>query len=120
MGPLREGSGRGAGRSARPSGCEAARRIDWIEAPTIGLDDSAAPLYRWFPDGVLNTCANAVDRHVAAGRGDVAAIRYDSPVTGTKAHDHLRRTARPGLAASRASLPTSASAAATGSSSTCR
>ena len=51
----------------------------------MGLDDSAAPLYRWFPDGVLNTCANAVDRHVAAGRGDVAAIRYDSPVTGTKA-----------------------------------
>ncbi len=63
----------------------AAGRIDWIDAPTVGLDDSAAPLYRWFPDGMLNTCANAVDRHVAAGRGDVAAIRYDSPVTGTKA-----------------------------------
>ena len=68
-----------------PSGfwLDAARRIDWIEAPTIGLDPSAAPLYRWFPDGVLNTCANAVDRHVAAGRGDQMAVHYDSPVTGT-------------------------------------
>ena len=64
---------------------EAASRIDWIDAPEVGLDDSAAPLYRWFPDGVLNTCANALDRHVAAGRGDRVAIRYDSPVTGTKA-----------------------------------
>ena len=63
----------------------AAERIKWVEAPTVGLDETGAPLYRWFPDGVLNTCANAVDRHVAAGRGDVAAIRYDSPVTGTKA-----------------------------------
>jgi propionyl-CoA synthetase len=72
---------------ADPSGfwLEAAQRIDWVERPTVGLDDSAAPLYRWFPDGVLNTCANAVDRHVDAGRGGVAAIRYDSPVTGTKA-----------------------------------
>ncbi len=62
---------------------DAARRIDWIQRPTIGLDSTNAPLYRWFPDGVLNTCANAVDRHVAAGRGDRVAIHYDSPVTGT-------------------------------------
>ena len=68
-----------------PSGfwLDAARRIDWIERPNVGLDATAAPLYRWFPDGVLNTCANAVDRHVAAGRGDRVAIHYDSPVTGT-------------------------------------
>ena len=59
-------------------------RIDWIEPPSIALDSSAAPLYRWFPDGVLNTCFNAVDRHVAAGRGDRVAIQYDSPVTGTQ------------------------------------
>jgi propionyl-CoA synthetase len=58
-------------------------RVDWIEAPTTALDSSSAPLYRWFPDGVLNTCANAVDRHVAAGRGDRVAIQYDSPVTAT-------------------------------------
>jgi propionyl-CoA synthetase len=64
---------------------EAAERIDWVTPPTVGLDASAAPLYRWFPDGVLNTCANAVDRHVEAGRGERVAIRYDSPVTGTMA-----------------------------------
>ena len=59
-------------------------RIDWIKAPTTALDSSAAPLYRWYPDGVLNTCFNALDRHVAAGRGDRVAIQYDSPVTGTQ------------------------------------
>ena len=63
---------------------EAAKAIDWITPPTTVLDDSAAPLYRWFPDGTLNTCYNAVDRHVEAGRGDQPAIRYDSPVTGAK------------------------------------
>jgi propionyl-CoA synthetase len=62
---------------------EQSARVDWVEAPATALDASSAPLYRWFPDGVLNTCANAVDRHVAAGRGDRVAIRYDSPVTGT-------------------------------------
>ncbi|MEI6361480.1 MAG: propionyl-CoA synthetase [Actinomycetes bacterium] len=59
-------------------------RVDWIQAPTSALDDSEAPIYRWFPDGVLNTSANALDRHVAAGRGDRVAIHYDSPVTGTQ------------------------------------
>ena len=57
--------------------------IDWTVAPTVGLDDSRAPLYRWFPDGELNTCANALDRHVAAGRGDRVALQYDSPLTGS-------------------------------------
>ena len=61
----------------------AARRIDWIDAPTVALDASRAPLYRWFPDATLNTCANALDRHVAAGRGDRIALQYDSPVTGS-------------------------------------
>ena len=46
------------------------------------LDDSNPPFYRWFTGGELNTCYNAVDRHVEAGRGDQAAIIYDSPVTG--------------------------------------
>jgi propionyl-CoA synthetase len=63
---------------------EQASAIDWIEAPTRALDDSRAPFYQWFPDGVCNTCHNAVDRHVAAGRGDQAAIIHDSPVTGSK------------------------------------
>jgi propionyl-CoA synthetase len=59
-------------------------RIDWIDPPSRALDASAAPLYRWFPDAVLNTSSNAVDRHVAAGRGGRVAIQYDSPVTGTQ------------------------------------
>ncbi|HAN70630.1 MAG TPA: propionyl-CoA synthetase, partial [Actinobacteria bacterium] len=50
--------------------------------PTIGLDASAAPMYRWFPDGVMNTCVNALDRHVDAGRGSRIAVIHDSPVTG--------------------------------------
>ena len=48
------------------------------------LDDTNPPFYRWFPDGELNTCANALDRHVDDGRGDQAALIYDSPVTGTQ------------------------------------
>ena len=63
---------------------EAARAIDWDAPPTEMLDASRAPLYRWFPDGRLNTCFNAVDRHVAAGRGDQPAIIHDSPVTDSK------------------------------------
>ncbi|WP_456238108.1 propionyl-CoA synthetase [Nonomuraea cypriaca] len=57
---------------------EAALGIDWDVAPaTVTRDD------RWFPDGRLNTCHNALDRHVAAGRGGQAALIHDSPVTGT-------------------------------------
>ena len=63
----------------------AADYIDWDVKPTRALDDSAAPLYRWFSDAMCNTCFNAVDRHVRDGRGDQAAIIYDSPITGTKA-----------------------------------
>jgi propionyl-CoA synthetase len=62
----------------------AAREIDWTRAPTQALDSSAAPLYRWFPDGELNTCHNALDRHVAAGHGERTALIYDSPVTGNQ------------------------------------
>ncbi|MDG4824125.1 propionyl-CoA synthetase [Asanoa sp. WMMD1127] len=62
----------------------AAREIEWFRPPTTVLDDSAPPFYRWFPDGTLNTCFNAVDRHVRAGRGDQAAIDYDSPVTDSR------------------------------------
>ncbi|WP_420124351.1 propionyl-CoA synthetase [Nakamurella sp.] len=62
---------------------DAAASIDWTAAPTRALDAGAAPLFRWFPDGELNVCANALDRHVAAGRGEQAALIHDSPVTGT-------------------------------------
>jgi propionyl-CoA synthetase len=63
---------------------EAAEGIDWEQRWDRVLDDSNPPIYRWFPGGKLNTCYNAVDRHVAAGRGDQAAIIYDSPVTDSK------------------------------------
>ena len=63
---------------------KAARRIDWIRPPTRIFDAGAGVWGRWFPDATCNTCFNALDRHVAAGRGGQAAILYDSPVTGTK------------------------------------
>ncbi|WP_370890894.1 propionyl-CoA synthetase [Janibacter sp. GXQ6167] len=63
---------------------EAASAIEWITPPSTVLDDSNPPFYRWFSDGTLNTCFNAVDRHVRDGRGGQDAIIYDSPVTGTK------------------------------------
>ena len=63
---------------------EQARAIDWVTPPHTALDDSKAPLYRWFTDATVNTCYNAVDRHVENGRGEQAAIIYDSPVTDTK------------------------------------
>ncbi|MUL66127.1 propionyl-CoA synthetase [Mycobacterium sp. CBMA 234] len=62
----------------------AAEAIDWTVAPTRALDDSAAPHYRWFPDGQLNTCYNALDRHVAAGNGDRTALIYDSAMVGVQ------------------------------------
>ena len=61
----------------------AASGIDWYRRPTVVLDKSNPPFYRWFADGTLNTCFNALDRHVRDGRGDQAALIYDSPVTGT-------------------------------------
>jgi len=63
---------------------DAAAGIDWIRPWDKVLDASAAPFYRWFAGGELNTCFNAVDRHVASGRGAQAAIIYDSPVSDTK------------------------------------
>ena len=63
---------------------DAARDILWRTEPSTVLDASRAPFYRWFPDGVLNTCENALDRHVADGHGDRVALIYDSPVTDTQ------------------------------------
>ena len=62
---------------------EAAEDIVWIKRWDKVLDGSNLPFYRWFVGGVLNTCYNAVDHHVATGRGDQPAIIYDSPVTNT-------------------------------------
>jgi propionyl-CoA synthetase len=63
---------------------EAAAEIDWLEKPKATFDPEAGIYGRWFPGGVCNTCFNALDRHVDAGRGDQAAIIYDSPVAGLK------------------------------------
>lgn len=61
----------------------AADAVDWVRKPSKALFDGHAPLYEWFSDGMINTCWNAVDRHVA-DRGDQSAIIHDSPVTGRK------------------------------------
>jgi len=61
---------------------EAAEDIHWIRKWDTVLDASNPPFYRWFVGAEVNTCYNAVDRHVAAGRGSQAAIIYDSPATG--------------------------------------
>ena len=63
---------------------EQAALVDWIKKPKRILDDDRPPFYRWFPDASLNTCYNALDRHVVHGHGDRTALIYDSAVTGTK------------------------------------
>jgi len=63
---------------------EAARAIHWEKPWDRVLDTDNPPFYRWFAGGELNTCYNALDRHLEAGRGTQAALIYDSPVTGTK------------------------------------
>jgi len=60
---------------------EAAALIDWYREPDTIMDTSALPFSRWFAGGELNTCHNALDRHVEAGRGDQPALIHDSPVT---------------------------------------
>jgi propionyl-CoA synthetase len=72
--------------TADPEGywLDAAGAIDWAVKPKTALNASRAPFYEWFTDAMGNTCWNAVDRHVLAGRGKQAAIIHDSPVTGTK------------------------------------
>jgi propionyl-CoA synthetase len=61
---------------------EAAQAIDWEARWERVLDSSRPPFYRWFSGARLNTCWNALDRHVAAGRGERVALIWDSPVTG--------------------------------------
>ena len=62
----------------------AADAIDWVKKPSKALFSERAPLYEWFCDSEVNTCYNAVDRHVLNGRADQKAIIYDSPMTDTK------------------------------------
>ncbi len=62
---------------------EQAERIDWVERWDRILDDRNPPFYRWFAGAKVNTCHNALDRHVDSGRAEQTALIYDSPVTGT-------------------------------------
>lgn len=61
----------------------AAEKIKWYKRWDKVLDSSNKPFYRWFKGGSINTCYNAIDRHVEEGRGDQYAVIYDSPVTDT-------------------------------------
>jgi len=63
---------------------DASGLIDWYTEPSVVLDRSNPPFYRWFAGGMLNTCFNAVDRHVRDGRAGQPALIYDSPVTGSQ------------------------------------
>ncbi|MCW8889536.1 MAG: propionyl-CoA synthetase [Sedimenticola sp.] len=63
---------------------EQAAAIDWYKPFEKVLDESNKPFYRWFAGGEMNTCYNALDRHVDNGRADQAALIYDSPVTGSQ------------------------------------
>ncbi|HXV43953.1 MAG TPA: AMP-binding protein, partial [Anaerolineae bacterium] len=62
---------------------EAAEDVHWFKKWDRVLDDSRPPFYRWFSGGMVNSCYNALDRHVESGRADQAALIYDSSVTGT-------------------------------------
>jgi propionyl-CoA synthetase len=62
---------------------QAAEAVSWYKRWDRVLDDSRPPFSRWFVGGELNTCYNALDRHVEGGRGEQLALIYDSPVTGT-------------------------------------
>jgi len=89
-----------AGWKADPEGfwMQAAQAIDWVRPPLRALWAERAPLYEWFRDAEVNTCWNALDRHVAGGRADQVAIIHDSPITGTVARityaELLERVAR--------------------------
>ncbi|MDQ3616695.1 MAG: propionyl-CoA synthetase [Actinomycetota bacterium] len=63
---------------------EQAKLVDWIKKPGKVLNADNAPFYRWFPDATLNTCYNALDRHVVGGHADRVALIYDSPVANVK------------------------------------
>ena len=59
--------------------------IFWFKKPSKILDKSNPPFYKWFEDGVTNTCYNAIDVHIDNGNGDKTAKIYDSPITNSKA-----------------------------------
>ncbi len=92
---------------------EQADAIDWTGRWDKVLDAAKAPFYRWFAGAELNTCYNALDRHVERGRGEQTALIYDSPVTDSKKSFTYRALATR-WRSSPAPSPTRASARATG------
>jgi acetyl-CoA synthetase len=78
----------------------ALEELEWIDAPTQGLDDSNPPFYKWFADGILNVSVNCLDRHLASGGGDKTAyIWVGEPAEDERAisyrelHDEVNRFA---------------------------
>ena len=63
---------------------EASNDIFWFKKPNKILNKSNPPFYKWYEDGVTNTCYNALDYHIDNGKGDKTALIYDSPITGNK------------------------------------
>ena len=63
---------------------EISEDIFWYKSPKKILNKSKPPFYKWFDDGITNTCYNALDFHIDQGRGNKTALIYDSPVTGNK------------------------------------
>ena len=63
---------------------EVSEDIFWFKKPTKILNKSNPPFYKWFEDGVTNTCYNALDLHIDEGRGEKLALIYDSPITDSK------------------------------------
>ena len=61
-----------------------ADKVSWYKKPRSGVDTSNSPFNTWFADGEINACFNALDVHVADGRGDQLALIHDSPITGTQ------------------------------------
>ena len=66
----------------------------WFKKPSKILNKSNPPFYKWYEDGVTNTCYNALDFHIDNGRGDRTALIYDSPITGSKKKNFLQRINR--------------------------
>ena len=71
--------------------------IFWYKKPSKILDSSNPPFYKWFSDGVTNTCYNAVDLHVQNGKGEKIAIIYDSPITNSQKKNNLLSIKRSGI-----------------------
>ena len=64
----------------------ASENVFWFKKPTKILNKSNPPFYKWYEDGVTNTCYNALDIHIDRGKGDKTALIYDSPITGNKSN----------------------------------